>query len=275
MPAKKRRKLASFALGPAGNNPVCPFQEGRVRCGKRGGVCSIQRYDAESDRHQITRAAQASELPIATCPHRFSEGNLVPRWLASIVGFDRYFIAREVPFMRSPTTDRPAGRIDLVIANDLSASKWLGLEIQAVYFSGKGMQKDFELLLEDEGDNPPAPRANRRPDWRSSSAKRLMPQAQIKVPTLRRWGTKLAIAVDWPFFNAIGGASDNPSHDLDDGDVIWLVPQISAEYRLEPFHWEVLTLEDSSKKLLSAETVKRGEFEQGLKERLRAEGSSR
>ncbi len=102
-----------------------------------------------------------------------------------------------------------------------------------------------------------------------------MPQAQIKVPTLRRWGTKLAIAVDWPFFNAIGGASDNPSHDLDDGDVIWLVPQISAEYRLEPFHWEVLTLEDSSKKLLSAETVKRGEFEQGLKERLRAEGSSR
>ncbi len=52
--------------------------------------------------------------------------------------------------------------------------------------------------------------------------------------------------------------------------MIWLVPRISAEYRFEPHHWEVLTLEDSSKKLLAAETVKRGEFEEGLKERLQA-----
>jgi len=78
----------------------------------------------------------------------------VPQWLASIVGFEHFLVAHEVPFMRSPTTGQAAGRIDIVVSNDLAASQWLGLEIQAVYFSGEGMQKDFELLHEDEGEHP-------------------------------------------------------------------------------------------------------------------------
>ncbi len=106
---------------------------------------------------------------------------------------------------------------------DDAASVWYGLEIQAVYFSGPAMQSDFTRLLASTATVPPAPAAVRRPDWRSSSAKRLMPQLQIKAPTLRRWGTKLAVAVDLPFFNAIGGPSDNPSRDLDDGDIVWLI----------------------------------------------------
>ena len=95
-----------------------------------------------------------------------------------------------------------------------------------------------------------------------------MPQLQVKAPTLRRWGTKLAVAVDIPFFKAIGGPSQNPSQDLDEGDIIWLVPQISDEYRLEASHWEVLSLEDSSEKLLAAKTVKRVEFEEALRAKL-------
>ena len=68
--------------------------------------------------------------------------------------------------------------------------------MQAVYFSGEGMQADFDLLLGSNDAVPPEPTGLRRPDWRSSSAKRLMPQLQVKVPTLRRWGKKLAVAVD-------------------------------------------------------------------------------
>ncbi len=170
--------------------------------------------------------------------------------------------------MRSPATGRPAGRIDLVVAQDCEASAWFGLEIQAVYFSGRGMLSDFEMLLTDESDQPPAPTEFRRPDWRSSSAKRLMPQLQIKAPTLRRWGTKLAVAVDLPFFEAIGGATDNPSQDLNDGDIVWLVPRMSDDYQLEEYHWEVLSLEASNDKLLSAETVRRGEFEDSLRTKL-------
>ncbi len=113
----------------------------------------------------------------------------------------------------------------------------------------------------------------RRPDWRSSSAKRLMPQLEIKAPTLRRWGAKLAVAVDRPFFNAVGGTSDQPSHDLNEGDIIWLVTHLEraapGTWRLARDHWEVLTLEDSNKRLQAAETVSRENFETALRSRLR------
>ena len=174
--------------------------------------------------------------------------------------------------MRSPDTGRAAGRIDLVIASDENASMWFGLEVQAVYFSGKGMEPDFRLLLESDAIDPPRPTERRRPDWRSSSAKRLMPQLQVKGPTLRRWGTKLAVAVDRPFFDAIGGPSQEPSTDMNDGDVIWLVAHMDANKRLNKGHWEVLSLEDASDRLLAAETVKRSEFEESLRDKIQKLG---
>ena len=61
-----------------------------------------------------------------------------------------------------------------------------------------------------------------------------------------------------PFFEAIGGPSRKVSRDLDGGDIIWLVPQISDEYQLEALHWEVLSLEDSSDKLLAAKQSNAG-----------------
>ena len=150
--------------------------------------------------------------------------------------------------------------------------EWYGLEIQAVYFSGPGMAAEFEQLLADDSPIPRYPTGVRRPDWRSSSAKRLMPQLQVKVPTLRRWGSKMAVAVDQPFFQAIGGPSPSYSRDLGDGDIIWLVPalalQENGEYGLEKGHWEVLTLESSSEKLLAARTIQRNEFETILRNKL-------
>lgn len=249
---EKRQELARAALNQS-TQPLCPFQPGNSPCSKRGGVCSIKKGQA---------------APVITCPSRFGEGYLLPSWLARIVGFKDVHVANEVAFMRSPTTGRSAGRIDLVIARDGDASAWFGLEIQAVYFSGRGMQSDFEELLQNTSELPPEPTAIRRPDWRSSSAKRLMPQLQVKAPTLRRWGTKLAVAVDLPFFEAIGGPSSSPSKDLNEGDIVWLVPRINDDYKLVEHHWEVLSLEESSDKLLSAETVKRDEFETALKAKL-------
>ena len=253
MPPHRRQALARAAL-KATAAPPCPFQAGTPPCSKSGGVCSIQTEEGS---------------PVITCPARFEENNLLPHWLASIVNFSDVYLAREVPFMRSPDTGRAAGRIDLVVARDGEASAWFGLEIQAVYFSGIGMRADFELLRTHDGARPPAPTATRRPDWRSSSAKRLMPQLEVKAPTLRRWATKLAVAVDRPFFEAIGGPSKQPSHDLNDGDIVWLVPRVTKKYRLKAHHWEVLSLEDSSRKLLSAETVKRQEFESALRAKLK------
>ena len=175
--------------------------------------------------------------------------------------------------MQGTNTNKPAGKIDLVVAKTSNGGVlWHGLEIQAVYFSGKGMQSEFNSILDDTHDTPPFPTAIRRPDWRSSSAKRLMPQLQIKAPTLRRWGSKVAVAVDRPFFEAVGGPGPNPSHDLNDRDIIWLVPELvndGGQHRLSRWHWEVLTLEASTEKLLAAETIQRDVFEQSLMSKLK------
>ena len=150
---------------------------------------------------------------------------------------------------------------------------WYGLEIQAVYFSGPGMSTQFNILAADDHEIPPYPDHLRRPDWRSSSAKRLMPQLQVKAPTVRRWNSKIAVAVDKPFFDSIGGPSEQPSQDINDGDIIWMVPEMSwnsneGNFSLTRGHWEVLTLESSTAKLLAATTISRDTFETALRDKL-------
>lgn len=218
---------------------------------------------------------QSDSDPLALCPSRFEQDNLLLKWLGDIVGFPEKNIslAREIPFMESLQDNKPAGKIDLIVAQDLNDRlEWYGLEIQAVYFSGRGMSSEFEVLLGSDSLLPPYPDEVRRPDWRSSSAKRLMPQLEVKVPTLRRWGSKMAVAVDRPFFDSVGGPSENYSQDLGDGDIIWLVPAISlnedGKLALIRGHWEVLTLEESRNKLLAARTIQRNEFENNLRSRL-------
>ena len=222
--ALERRQLAGVALA-SGSAPPCPFRDGGPTCRKRGGVCSFQRY--EEGEEGRTGAAQGD--PAILCPERFGEGHVLVDWLAEIVGIpaSKVRLAREVPFMRSTSTGKPAGKIDLVIARTAAGMlRWFGLEIQAVYFSGKGMTSEFERLLSDGDARPPFPNAIRRPDWRSSSAKRLMPQLLIKAPTVRRWGTKIAVAVDKPFFAGMGGPSQRVRQDLGDGDIVWMVPEL-------------------------------------------------
>ena len=207
---------------------------------------------------------------------------MIVRWLADIVRFspDEAMLAREIPFMQSTTTNKPAGKIDLVVSRvEGNRLEWYGLEIQAVYFSGPGMSTQFSMLATDEHAIPPYPDNLRRPDWRSSSAKRLMPQLQVKAPTVRRWNSnrrwnsKIAVAVDRPFFDSIGGPSESPSQDINDGDIIWMVPEMSwdkdeVNFKLTRGHWEVLTLESSTDKLLAAATISRDAFETALRDKL-------
>ena len=229
----------------------CPFFPPNS-CNKIGGVCSIQSGD---------------EHPAITCPRRFEQDRVLLLWLAEIFEFppETAHVAREVPFKRDPTTGKAAGRIDLVVTSDREATRWYGLEIQAVYFSGDSMEREFRAL---EGD-PEAehPVGKRRPDWRSSGAKRLMPQIVSKAETLRRWNSKLAVAVDRSFFASLGGPSPDPSQDINDGDIVWLIPEI-RNGALSCGHWEVLTLEGSRSRLLASEDIRRSEFESMLRGKL-------
>ena len=202
-------------------------------------------------------------------------------WLIDIVGFSpkETLVAREVPFMHSIETNKPAGKIDIVICRETDNNiEWYGLEIQAVYFSGPGMESDILPLQSDLNKAPPFPKGHRRPDWRSSGAKRLLPQLEIKVPLLRRWGSKMAVAVDKPFFESISPTRETPNReatkrDISEGDLIWMVPELAQtsnnNFKLVRGHWEVLTLEESVKKLQAAEPIRKFEFERVLRTKCR------
>jgi len=103
------------------------------------------------------------------------------------------------------------------------------LEIQAVYFSGPSVRQPFNHFMRrrvvPEG-------SARRPDWRSSAQKRLMPQLALKIPIFRRWGKKFFVAVDSQFFGslprikAVSGFANS--------EVTWLVyPFTKAGHRYE------------------------------------------
>jgi Restriction endonuclease NotI len=196
------------------------------RCSKKGGVCSIRNFQEDGNFGTIA----------ATCPNRFFEDKLVLKTVGKLLlGTDKPHIAKEIPFLvrdsnkKSTEYDIPdnaktedVGRIDLVcVAPGSSPLLWCAVEMQAVYFSGKEMGADFRNIRNHTGNGIPATGGGRRPDFRSSGPKRLMPQLQIKVPTLRRWGKKMVVVVDEPFFGALG-EMDHVSH-VSNADIVWVV----------------------------------------------------
>jgi hypothetical protein len=95
------------------------------------------------------------------------------------------------------------GKIDYVIAQlgeGDAIVDFAALEVQAVYVSGDSSREPFEHYLRTGGNHA---NARRRPDFRSSAQKRLMPQLSLKVPVFRRWGKRFFVAVDASFFAAM------------------------------------------------------------------------
>ena len=206
---------------------------GGALCNKPGGVCSLRSFTPGED-------GALSFGPItATCPNRFLESGTVFDEIGRILlGTENSQIVKEIPFLIRPqlregadqsessndsaADNEDVGRIDMVMVHpDTSRLNWCAVELQAVYFSGGAMREDFAVIRNHSGDDVPMPGAPRRPDFRSSGPKRLMPQLQIKVPTLRRWGRKMAVVVDRPFFDSLG-TMDNAPH-VSNSDIVWFI----------------------------------------------------
>jgi hypothetical protein len=125
------------------------------------------------------------------------EGNLISQWVGeTLLGSPKPAVISQLPFLMGEIqaeeeSDQDAvGKIDEVLVHrDGDTLRWCALEFQAVYFSGMKMENDFALMRNWTGPGVPFPPVQRRPDFRSSGPKRLMPQLQIKVPTISRWGS--------------------------------------------------------------------------------------
>lgn len=220
MPRKKILDFAASARLPKPDLP-CPFRrraDFTPSCNKRGGVCSVRLYQQTKNGYSRPKGTNLVTL----CPQRFWQDDLIFREISrSILGKDNPVLVKEVGFLRGERKE-DVGRIDSVLAiPDSHPLIWCAVEIQAVYFSGQNMGIEFKKLSEIEAQRIPFPAATRRPDFRSSGPKRLMPQLQIKVPTLRRWGKKIAVVVDSAFFNSMGKMES--TLDLSNADIAWFI----------------------------------------------------
>ena len=194
---------------------LCRFNNKIDRCTKDKanaplGVCSLN-YNGEI---------------VTICPVRFRENWIIAKDAANFFfgGQDNCTVVKEVRLRER--TGKAAGNIDLVIAHHTLEGKvndFGAVEIQSVYVSGN-IRNPFEYYMEspenratmDWTDRPHYP----RPDFLSSSRKRLIPQLLYKGQILRSWSKKLAVVVDKPFFSTL---PDMERCSEEQADVCWLV----------------------------------------------------
>ena len=196
-------------------NKLCPFNNKVPNCTKDKandplGVCSI--FDGE-------------KLAI-TCPVRFRQGWLIVEDAASFFfpADAKWTTLTEVRLRDKQ--GKSAGNIDVVLVQYDDNGKVLdfgSLEIQAVYISGN-VRRPFEAYMQspesgasmDWSKEPNYP----RPDYLSSSRKRLAPQLLYKGGILSAWNKKIGVALDKSLFSTLPTLQESESNQV---DIAWFV----------------------------------------------------
>jgi hypothetical protein len=194
---------------------LCPFNNKVPNCTK----------DKAQDPLGVCSVFQDGEVVI-TCPIRFRQS-----WLIADDAAD-FFFAPDATWttlteVRLKDADGgSAGNIDVVLCAYDKAGKvydFGALEVQAVYISGN-VRNPFEHYMES-----PAKRSGMdwtteanypRPDYLSSSRKRLAPQLIFKGGIINAWGKKTAVALNKGFFNTLPKL---PEVRKEDADIAWLI----------------------------------------------------
>ena len=193
-------------------NRLCPFNNKVPKCTKDKaddplGVCSIN----------------GDNGVVVTCPIRFRQDWLIARDAASFF-FPAGALWTALPEVRlNDKQGLSAGNIDLVLVSHDAAGQitdFGAVEIQAVYISGN-VRRPFAQYMQN-----PAQQANMqwpgqvRPDFLSSSRKRLAPQLLYKGGILNSWRKKMAVVVDEHFFATLPPLVEVAP---ESADMMWLV----------------------------------------------------
>ena len=177
---------------------LCPFNNKVPNCTKDKaknplGVCSIMQ----------------NGKPVITCPVRFREEWLITDDAASFFFGDKVLWSSLTEVRLNDVNGKSAGNIDIVLVaydDQGKVTDFGALEIQAVYISGN-VRDPFEHYMTDPEANfsmdwteqPNYP----RPDFLSSSRKRLAPQLLFKGGILHSWKKKMAVAINKSFFDTL------------------------------------------------------------------------
>ena len=196
-------------------NRLCPFNNKVPNCTKDKaqnplGVCSV---------------LQGQEVVI-TCPIRFRQ-----EWIIADDAAEFFFQPNATwtaltEVRLKDAGGGSAGNIDIVLCAYDQAGKvydFGALEVQAVYISGN-VRNPFERYMENpklrfamdwtQEENYP------RPDYLSSSRKRLAPQLIFKGGILNAWNKKSAVALNKSFFETLPTLHEVPK---ERADIAWLI----------------------------------------------------
>ena len=270
MDAKTRKR---YALAKSNTSIKCPFRRDIKNCNKAGGICTMVSY-IKDDSDSVLLDESKPDL-VTLCPNRFWQNNTIFKEIGNTLLTTQYpTLIKEVNFLKRVDSKgniqkEYVGKIDLILTkldNNKHIVDWCALEIQAVYFSGSSMSYEFSAI-KNNPDKLIFPVKNRRPDFRSSGPKRLMPQLEIKIPTLRRWGKKMAIVIDKSFYESISPMKE--VHSLSNADIAWFVINYESETReLKLYKTIFTTLESSVEGLTAGKPISKEKFEQELQDYL-------
>ena len=206
----------------------CPFPNRVPSCTKEKaddplGVCSVVHHGVAA----------------ITCPIRFRQDWIIAEDAAAFFFPEGTSWTSLTEVGLNDKNGNSAGNIDVVLVSYDGRGKvtdFGALEVQGVYISGN-VRRPFEHYME----NPVAnvdmdwrkEKNYPRPDYLSSSRKRLVPQLLYKGGILNAWKKKIAVALDEGFFATLPSLKEV---DEAKSDIGWLI------YKLEY---------DEGKKLLS------------------------
>lgn len=251
------------------SNRLCPFNNKVPNCTKDKakdplGVCSIYH-----ENH-----------PVITCPIRFREEWRITDDAAS------FFFQKDANWSSltevrlSDVQGKSAGNIDVVLVAYDDKGKvydFGALEIQAVYISGN-VREPFEYFMKDPKDRvsmdwskePNFP----RPDYLSSSRKRLAPQLLFKGGILHNWQKKIAVALNKSFFSTLPKLKKVPKAKA---DIAWFIYDLelikgkgheAGRYSLKKVDEVFTEFEPALLSITTASPGKVGDFIKLLQEKL-------
>lgn len=178
------------------DNKLCPYNNVVSNCTKNSiefplGVCSLNNKDKQ----------------LIICPIRFREDWIIISDAANFI-FDSKVSWTHVGEVRlKDKHGKSAGNIDYVLVSYDDKGRVLdfgSLEVQAVYISGN-LTGPFTAYLENPTPDFSWTRAFKypKPDYLSSSRKRLIPQIIAKGSILKQWNKKQVVALQTSFYNTL------------------------------------------------------------------------
>jgi len=209
-------------------NRLCPYNNRVPSCTKDKanaplGVCGV---------------FEGSTVAI-TCPIRFRENWIVAEDAAQFFFPESAHWTSLTEIRLNDRNGQSAGNIDMVLVAYDERGKvtdFGALEVQAVYISGN-VRRPFEYFMEDTAAHRNMTWNARdlypRPDYLSSSRKRLAPQLLYKGGIIHSWGKKQAVALHKTFFETLPPLPEVPR---ENADFAWLVYDLALNPNNNRYH---------------------------------------